>query len=210
MPVTGEPLLENGYPDRPDEGYGSRFEKSEERASAGYYRTVLADYGIEVELTATPRTGLHRYVLPAGRPAHVIIDLEHRDALLDVGLEIVDDRTVAGFRRSRGWARDQLVHFRVVFSKPFGAVTHPGPGDLADRSSMAVLSFGDAGGELLVQVAISAVDDDGARKNLEAEWAAFDFPATRAAARAAWSAALAPYSVEGASDEDLTVLATAI
>ena len=80
MPVTGSPLLENGYPDQPDQGYGSRFDKADERASAGYYRTILKDYGIEVELTATERTGLHRYVFPADEPAHVIVDLEHRDA----------------------------------------------------------------------------------------------------------------------------------
>ncbi|MBD3869725.1 MAG: endonuclease/exonuclease/phosphatase family protein, partial [Acidobacteria bacterium] len=193
MPVTGQPLLENGYPDQPDQGYGSRFDKADERASAGYYRTILKDYGIEVELTATERTGLHRYVFPAGEAAHVIVDLEHRDHLLDVGLEIVDDRTIAGFRRSEGWARDQLVHFQAVFSRPFTAVLEPGEGEMADRMSRAVLSFGQDGGEVLAQVAISAVDQDGARGNLEAEWVEFDFAGTREAARQTWTDALAPF-----------------
>jgi predicted alpha-1,2-mannosidase len=211
MPVTGRPLLENGYPDRPDEGYGSRFRKSEERAAAGYYRTFLDDYGIEVELTATERTGLHRYEFPPDRPGHVIIDLEHRDKLLDVGLQVIDERTVAGFRRSEGWARDQLVHFRAVFSRPF-TVTElvPGPGELDGRTGKAVLSFGAGGGELLVQVAISAVDDDGARRNLEAEWVEFDFAGTRRAARKAWSRELAPFEVTGAGSDQLTVLASAL
>ena len=66
MPVTGEPQLDNGYPDRADEGYGSRFAKASEQAGAGWYAVHLDDYGIDVELTATPRTGLHRYVFPAG------------------------------------------------------------------------------------------------------------------------------------------------
>ena len=56
---------------------------------------------------STPRTGLHRYAFPAGAPAHVIVDLEHRDRLLDADLRVVDDRTVDGFRRSSAWARDQ-------------------------------------------------------------------------------------------------------
>lgn len=211
MPVTGEPLLANGYPDDPDGGYGSRFRKADERAAAGWYRTVLADYGVEVELTATPRTGLHRYVFPAGEPTHVIVDLTHRDELLDVGFTVVDERTVEGFRRSKAWAVDQLVHFRAVFSRPFTVTrTEAGPGALADRTAKAVLSFGNAGGEVLAQVAISAVDADGARRNLEAEWVGFDFAATHAAARAAWAAELAPYRVEGASDDELTILATAI
>ena len=213
MPCTGTPFLQNGYPDQPDQGYGSRFDKADERAAAGYYRTFLDDYSIEVELTSTPRTGLHRYVFPADQLAHVIVDLEHRDELLDVDLEIIDDHTVAGFRRSQGWARDQLVHFRAIFSRPFTAVLEPGPGALSDRSSKAVLSFGppgETGGEVLVQVAISAVDAEGALRNLEAEWADFDFAGTREAARRAWSEVLEPYEVEGASADDLTVLATAL
>lgn len=208
MPVTGEPLLENGYPDHVDEGYGSRFRKETEKAEAGWYAVHLDDYDVAVELTATPRTGLHRYVFPAGKPAHVIIDLTHRDELLDVDLTVPDDRTVAGFRRSAAWARDQMVHFRAAFSRPFTAseiIT-----DDIGRPIKAVLSFGDKGGDLLVQVGISAVDDAGARGNLEAEWADFDFPATRARARAAWSAALDRFEVAGADDADLTVLATAL
>ncbi len=208
MPVTGEPHLENGYPDRVDEGYGSRIRKETEKAEAGWYAVHLDDYGIDVELTATPRTGLHRYVFPAGKPAHVIIDLTHRDELLDVDLTIPDDRTVAGFRRSAAWARDQMVHFNAAFSRPFTAskiIT-----DDIGRPLKAVLSFGSDGGELLVQVGISAVDDAGARGNLEAEWADFDFPATRDRARAAWSAALDRFEVDGADDADLTVLATAL
>lgn len=211
MPVTGVPHLNNGYPDQPDLGYGSRFEKSQERAEAGYYRTFLKDYGIEVELTATERTGLHRYVFPKGQPGHVVVDLEHRDKLLDVGLTIVDDQTIEGFRRSEGWARDQLVHFRATFSRPFQvARVFPGPDEMDDRDSKAVLTFGDQGGEVLVQVGISAVDAQGAKGNLKVEWADFDFAATRVAAAKAWSAILTPYSIEGATDDELTIMATAL
>ena len=210
MPCTGEPVLQNGYPDQPDQGYGSRFEKADEIASAGYYRTLLKDYGIEVELTATERTGLHRYKFPAGKSAHVIVDLEHRDHLLDVDLRVIDNQTIAGFRRSKGWARDQLVHFRARFSRPFTAVLEPGPGELSHRKSKAVLSFGSGGGEVLVQVAISAVDAEGAQQNLAAEWVDFDSTRTRAAAREAWAEALSPFKIEQAGEKDLTIMATAL
>ena len=85
MPVTGPVPWRSGHPDLADGGYGSRFSKDQEQAAAGYYRTFLGDHGVEVELTATPRTGLHRYVFPAGRPARVVIDLDHRDQLLGRG-----------------------------------------------------------------------------------------------------------------------------
>ena len=208
MPVTGEPHLDNGYPDRPDQGYGARFSKGSEQAAAGWYAVHLDDYGIDVELTATARTGLHRYVFPAGRPAHVIVDLEHRDQVLDADLGVSDDRTLDGYRRSRHWAQDQLVHFRAAFSRPFTATRLVR--DDTGRAVKAVLSFGDQGGELLVQVGISAVDAAGARGNLAAEWVGFDFAATRTRARAAWAEVLSPYAVEGATDRDLTILATAL
>ena len=206
--------MRSGYPDRPDEGYGSRFSKAQERAECGYYRTVLADHDIEVELTATPRTGLHRYLFPAGAAARLVIDLDHRDELLDVDLQTIDEHTMAGFRRSRGWARDQLVHFRAAFSRPFTVRrTMAGPGNLNRRTSKVVLEFpdlGEQGGELLVQVALSPVDAAGAAKNLQAEWADFDFAATRRAARQAWSEALAPFRMEGADPDQLTIMATAL
>lgn len=211
MPVTGKPLLENGYPDRVDEGYGSRFAKSSERAGAGYYAVHLADYGIDVELSATSRTGLHRYVFPEGRDAHVLIDLEHRDHLLESGLHIVDDDTIEGFRRSSAWARDQVVYFRARFSRPFEATEIiSGTVEESVRSVKGILSFGDGGGEVLVQLAISAVDLDGAQKNLDAEWVDFDFTKTRDQARATWSETLDRFQIEGASDEEETVFATAL
>lgn len=208
MPTTGSHNLNNGYPDQTDEGYASRFDKADEEATAGYYRTVLKDYDIEVELTATARTGLHRYDFPEAQKAQIIIDLAHRDQVLDSGLTIVDDHTIEGWRRSSAWARDQIVYFRAAFSRPFHS--HMIGTDKNTGPSGAILEFGNAGGEVLVQVGISAVDLKGARTNLAAEWVDFDFPATRAAARQAWAEALAPFSLTGASDDELTIMATAI
>jgi predicted alpha-1,2-mannosidase len=207
MPVTGTPASVNGYPDRVDEGYGSRFDKSSERAAAGWYAVHLLDYGIDVELTATPRTGLHRYVFPKGRTAHVIVDLEHRDRVLESDVRVVGDDTIEGFRHSSAWARDQVVYFRARFSRPF-TDTETTAG--AEGNIKCVLSFGSGGGEVLVQVAISAVDLDGARHNLEAEWADFDFSRTRVNARVEWSNALDRFTIDSADDTGRTIFATAL
>jgi predicted alpha-1,2-mannosidase len=204
MPVAGDvdPCVD---------GAASPFDKSSERAAAGYYAVHLLKGGVDVELTATPRSGLHRYVFPAGTPVRVFVDLEHRDRLLDADLRVVDDCTVEGFRRSSAWARDQVVYFTARFSRPFTA-TRLAAGDTAQpgRMTQAVLSFGQEGGELLVQVGISAVDVAGARRNLQAEWAGFDFPAAREQAREAWRRELAPFVFEGADPAQTTVLATAL
>ena len=201
MPMTGEPRLNNGADGTP--GYSSIFSHAEEVARPGYYAVTLRDSGIRAELTTTLRVGIHRYTLPAGQPAHVILDLEHRDPLREAAIDVVSDTEVTGVRRSRSWARDQVVYFVIRFSRPFaaGAATNP---------NKRAFDFGSAGEPLLVKVAISAVSVDGARKNLEAELPGWDFDAVRAAADAAWERELSKIRVEGGTKDQRTIFYTAL
>src|SRR5699024_8168895 len=45
-----------------------------EKAQAGYYTAQLAN-GVTAELTATERTGVHRYTFPEGQPAHISVNV---------------------------------------------------------------------------------------------------------------------------------------
>ncbi|MDE6349324.1 MAG: glycoside hydrolase family 92 protein, partial [Bacteroides sp.] len=106
-------------------GIHSLFSHEEEEACAGYYRVRLKDYDIEVELTATERCGIQRYTFPKAEAA-VFLNLRKAmnwDFTCDSHVEVVDERTVQGYRFSDGWARDQQVYFRTRFSKPFKAMT---------------------------------------------------------------------------------------
>ena len=38
---------------------------------------MLDDYGIKAQLTATQRTGVHKYTFPKGKDGHLILDLVH-------------------------------------------------------------------------------------------------------------------------------------
>ncbi len=88
MPTTGEPKLKNT-------DYRSGFQKKNELASPGYYKTRLDKYNIDVELTATKRVGVHRYVYPKTEQANIIIDLQHRDQVIDSWIEVVSDHEIA-------------------------------------------------------------------------------------------------------------------
>lgn len=190
MPSTGEVHFNNGADGRP--GYSSRFSHDDERAQPGYYGVLLRDSGIQVELTTTLRVGMHRYALPAGRASHVVLDLEHRDRLLDSAIEVTGDREVSGMRRSSSWARDQLLYFVIRFSRPFERAIE----DRTAPASKRAFSFS-AGPELLVKVSISAVSVDGARRNLDAEVPGWDFDAVRRSADAAWERELSKIRVSG-------------
>jgi len=112
MPTTGEPKFKNTE-------YLSGFKKKNEIATPGYYKTHLDKYNIDVELTASTRVGVHKYNFPGTQQANIIIDLQHRDDVLDSWIEVVNDHEIRGFRKSRSWANDQSLYFYSKFSKPF-------------------------------------------------------------------------------------------
>jgi len=187
---------------RPDEPYPSRFSHQNERASPGFYSVKLDDDNIFVELTATARAGLHRYTFPATNEANVIIDLAHRDKVIDSGLT-VEGATILGWRRSQAWARDQVVYFAIEFSQPF---TEHG-----FKNLQGFFRFDARGGKpILARVGISAVSTEGALRNLRAEINHWNFDKVKSDASAAWNAELRKITVTGGSDAQLTNFYTAI
>jgi len=222
LPATGPVKWRNGYRSQGGEtplprdtaGYGSAFDKASERAEAGFYAVTLSDYRVRAEATATLRTGLYRFTFARAEGAHILVDLTHRDTVLESALRIVDGRTVEGFRRSRAWASDQPVHFRASFSRPFRAElavddTVVAARTASGKSIKAALRFDlEPGDTVEVQIALSAVDATGATKNLTAERSSFD--AARRAARTAWNRQLGKVTVAGGSENQRTVFSTAL
>ncbi len=176
-------------------GVHSRFSHKKEEATAGYYKVHLDDYDIDVELTATDRCGIQRYTFPKGESA-VILNLAKAmnwDRTIDSHIEVVDSVTVAGYRFSDGWARNQKVYFATRFSKPFQSVAFENveiQNDHGDRGVGRVATFGydtDEGERLVVVTALSPTGLDGALANLKAEGASDDFEGYHEAARGRWN-----------------------
>ena len=192
MPTVGDPKGD----------YTSRFNHKNEKATAGFYSVRLDDDNIFVELTATARAGMHRYTFSATNEANVILDLAHRDKVLDSGLK-VEGQTVVGWRRSQAWAQDQLVYFAIEFSQPF---TEHGFDSLR-----AAFRFDARNGKpIIVRVGISPVSEEGALRNLRAEINHWDFDKVKADAAAAWNRELGKIAVTGGTDAQLTNFYTAL
>lgn len=206
MPGVGEPRLTNGADGGP--GYRSRFAHEREWAAPGYYAVQLDDSGVHVELTATARTALHRYQFPAGQTGHVVLDLLHRDFVLESGIEISSATEVRGFRFSRDWAANQKVFFVLRFSRPF----ERWPGEGADTlgSRKAAFCFAASAEPLLVQVGWSAVDEAGAARNLDAEQPHPNFEAVRRKAEEAWEKELSRIRIEDTNRERRRIFYTAL
>lgn len=218
MPTVGEVYLNALNHGSPDKGYASRFQHRNETASPGYYSVKLDDDNILVELTATERAAMHRYTYPATDQANIILDLTHRDEVLDSGLRITGRDTISGWRRSRAWAKNQIIYFAIQFSQPFtssGIASDdklvPGLQEARGKNIKAYFRFDTRNAaKVQVNVGISAVDVNGAWLNLAAELGHKTFETVKAEAAAAWNKELNKITVSGGSAAQLTNFYTAL
>ncbi len=202
-----------------NEAYKSSFSHANEKAYPGYYKVKLDKHNIDVELTTTVRTGLHKYTFPQGtKEGNVLIDLLHRDIVLDSWIEKVDDYTLRGMRQSRSWANKQTVYFVMKFSKPISkytvALNEQEKGEMekaSGRNIKAYASFDVSDNQpLLVKVGISGVSAAGALLNLEKEQPGFDFDKTLSDAVKTWNHELGKIRVEGGTKDQQTIFYTAL
>jgi predicted alpha-1,2-mannosidase len=206
--------------------YKSAFDHASEDASPGYYRALLERYGVDAELTAGTRVGMHRYTFPPGTQSNVILDVgrsvkgfnDHPEGTNyhQSSIDIVDDQTVVGTADSE---QDYTVHFAAKFDRPFasfgtwdrgaGAPVPNDPSAAGDGAGGAVTFDTTSDRDVLVKVGISYVSRENALANLEAEKPDWDFNALRQKTRGEWNDALETIDVTG-NDLDKTRFYTAL
>ncbi|CAE6964892.1 Glycosyl hydrolase family 92 [Vibrio sp. B1ASS3] len=201
------------------------FDKANEEASAGYYKTKLNQGQIEVELSATKRVGLHKYTFADGADRNVKFDLGHtlmnnNGKSLKNKVEVVDEYTIRGRKTSTGWFQGQDhqgqdIFFYAKFNQPI-AKALLGEQDKEPTREMrngavysgddltAYLNFGTGKEPIEIRVGISPVNWQGAQKNLEAETPSFDLAQVKEDAEYAWAEKLAKIKVEGGTDAEKT------
>ncbi len=214
MPVT-RPYKEA----EPPLGIHSSFSHNDEFASAGYYRVLLKDYNINVELTATERCGIQCYTFPEAESS-IFLNLKKAmnwDFTLDSYIEVVDSCTIRGYRISQGWSPEQHVYFQTRFSRPFDDyqidktdITTKEKGKIG-TAYIARFDFNtEKDEEILVTTALSGVSMEGAALNLQTEAPKDDFDYYYAQAVSNWNTQLGKIKIEGGSTDDQTVFYTAL
>lgn len=224
MPTTGDLKLNPGRATHPDEGYRSRYSHDTEHTAAGYYEVTLKDYNIKVQLTATPRVGVHKYTYPS-KEGRIILDLNHSiynydGKVLWSNLRVENDTLLTGYRITDGWARTNYTYFAISFSQPikdYGYVDKKKPDyigfwrrfalernfpEITGRSIVSYFNFDtSANKELVIKVALSAVSTEGALKNLRAEAEGKTFEQVADEASKLWNQKLNLFEIEGTEDQ---------
>ena len=177
----------------------SSFSHEKEIASPGYYAVDLLDYGIKAELTTTERTGIHRYTFPKDDSTKIHIDLGYAlnwDSPTETYINVIDNTTIEGYRKSTGWAKDQRVYFVIKVSKPFSAyqlfdneVLTSSP--VTSKNTKIILEYAtEEGDEIILKTGISTANIEGAYLSLEKEAPHFDFDAIKQEAENKWETQL--------------------
>ena len=216
MPTVGQMDTGSVWRDR----YRDRFEEGSQEAHAGYYRCALERSGIDVELTASDRVGYHRWTLDQKDTLQLVVDLAHRDELINYGMYPLDDTTLVGQRVSDNWAEEQHVYFAMRFNRPFEWLdqmaeleTSEVNGVLEQELSYVpvfTMVFKDVV-SVEARVSLSFVDIDGAVQNLNEEAPqASGFEAARTAAEKRWDGALSRIEISEDDKEERTVFYTAL
>jgi len=193
------------------EGYGDYFSHDNEIAEPGYYKVKLDSTNIEVELTVSDRSGIHKYTFPSAEDQIVILDLVHRDKVLDAKIEKVSNTEIQGYRFSKAWATDQRLFFVIQTSHPFEYMLQSPPETGQPGGRRAALTFKNPNNDpLILKVGISAVDVDGARKNLETEIGGKSFEEVKTIAQNAWQNQLEKIVVTSDTEDYKTNFYTAM
>ena len=204
----------------------SAFSHEREKAQPGYYKVHLDDENIDAELTATQRTGIHRYTFPSGSNRNLWLDLDHSAQkgswdrrIINSQIKQIGPNTIEGYRVITGWAKLRKIYFVAEFSEPIKDLTlfdgderryDTGESKVINGKALrSLISFGNGDKPVTVRVGISPVSLENAKENLLAEAPDMNFDKYVAEADNAWDERLGKIEVKG-DPEKMTTFYTAL
>ncbi len=231
MPTSGQ--LDVDY-----HNYGSAY--TQENASPGYYSTLLTKYGIRCEATSTLRSSCERFTFPKGQGHLLLNLGDGLTNEVGAMVRKVSDTEIEGFRLMGTFCYNSQAVFPLYFvmklnkrpascgfwkkqpkmegvkgqwDKDNGRYKlYPRYGkDMAGNEIGYYLSYDcEEGEQVEVQIGVSFVSIENARLNLQTEQPTFDFDKVRKDARDSWATTLDKISVEGGTEDQRTILYTAL
>ncbi len=187
------------------------FSHEDETIKPGYYEISLRQGGaqyVNVELTATQRTGMHRYIF-SDRQDSVLLRLDLKqgigwDTPKQMMMRQTSPRQIVGYRHSSGWARDQKVFFVMEFRQDVKLEK------LNGDTTGIISALNIPATPFIVKVGLSAVSIENAIENLATENPNWNFNDVARDAWKAWNDELSKISITTDNDDDRTVFYTAL
>jgi len=222
MPATG-PMDPASFRQR---GF-TKFSHGREVASPGYYAVELPALGALVELTATPRVGVHRYTFNSNSTPHLLLDVmnalggrrssEGWVRVLPTANEIeASVRTFGTFAGRHGGTK---VYCVARFDQPFASFATCRddsrlPGQLVAENGRVGADvgfvFSNRPPVVTLKLAISYVSLANARANLDTEAGTRGFDDILAGAQQAWEDRLSLIKLEGGTERQRRIFYTAL
>ncbi|HZY61969.1 MAG TPA: GH92 family glycosyl hydrolase [Edaphobacter sp.] len=204
MPVVGNWTV-------PPERSASVYDKTREKATAGYYSVFLDDFDTQVEMTATTWAGIFRLTFPKSDKANVLLDLGRDGGTV----EVVNDTVV------RGRSRNGRTYFVAEFSRPFegfGAFRQipprdqrdpligyddvmPGDRTVSGNFAGAYVRFSTTKGEQVLVKIASGPSYEVAETRLKTEEPGWDFDKVHRQAEQSWAQKLDSIEVKGGTEK---------
>ncbi len=204
---------------RDESGYRVPFSHDDEWAEPGAYGVTLGD-GIQVTLAATRHAAHHHYRFPDGADAVVLIDLEHNLYGSNLGGEVTVDAArgvVEGYMTNSGSFNGEgfPIWFSAVFDEGIASFgTWADDDGVEGRADAEGIDLGawivPVSPDPSIRVGISLTGLAGARANLDEELGPRAIEGTAAAAGDAWAKALEGVEIDGATEEQRVIFATAL
>jgi len=212
MPTMGNPMLN-------PKDYSSTFSHANEKATAGFYSVKLDKHNIDVALTSSTRVGFHQYTFNNAGLANIILDLNHRDKLLQGEVKIINNKTIEILRRSEAWAKDQYVFARIEFNQPMQINAVRNNGIVPAKNSntffagtQLALSFSKTvkkGEKIMVKVSLSPTSYSGAKLNMT-EIPHWDFAKVQKETEQLWDKQLSKIEITETNKDKLSIFYTAL
>lgn len=197
--------------------YASRYSHDRETGKIGYYQVFLSDCSVDVELTCSRHTGLHRYTFcDLSDKPYIIIDIGHtlgsRNNCTCLSMQVIDPYTVCGFGEypiiPGHHKPPYTVYYFIQFDRPavrYGTwdenrYTEDKPFTEGTKGG-GCFWFGEQARQVNVKVALSYISIEKAKENMLREIPGWDFERVVKDAQDQWEELLSRVKAEGPDEE---------
>jgi predicted alpha-1,2-mannosidase len=180
--------------------FGSTFSHKKESAAPGFYQVYLDDYGVNVSLTSTLRSGYHKYEYKNGSDRQILFDLaKANNKISDWQIEQVGKSVLQGYQQT-----GEKIYFYARLNTDIKTLEQTEAGK---SSGYAIVHLVDGSQKPVeLKIGLSFVSVENAKQNLETEIGDRSFAEIVAAGSKKWENLLSTIQVKGGTDKQKVML----